>query len=121
MAVGQYTSSIMGNSDEPKALIKEAAKASGELVTALDFNKHLRKCLKSNVADLSNISNTPYGGAITAGLFLDEFIDKENKKKWVHVDIAAPAYVEHAWGENPVGGSGAGVRMIIRLLEKLSK
>jgi len=121
MAVGHYTSSIMGNSDKPKKLLKEAAKASGELVTALDFNKHLRGCLKSNVADLSNISNSPYGGAITAGLFLDEFIDKENKGKWVHVDIAAPAYVEHAWGENPVGGSGAGVRMIIRLLEKLSK
>jgi len=120
MAVGQYTSSIMGNSKRPKKMIKKAAKASGELVTALDFNRYLRKALKSNVADLSNIANTPYGGAITAGLFLDEFINKENKDKWVHVDIAAPAYVEHAWGENPVGASGAGVRMMIRLLEKLA-
>jgi len=121
MAVGQYTSSIMGNSNKPKKLIKKAAKASGEMVTALDFNNYLRKALKSNVADISNIANTPYGGAITAGLFLDEFINKENKDKWVHVDIAAPAYVEHAWGENPVGASGAGVRMMIRLLEKLAK
>jgi leucyl aminopeptidase len=120
MAVGQYTSSIMGNSKKPKKMIKKAAKASGELVTALDFNNYLRKALKSNVADISNIANTPYGGAITAGLFLDEFINKENKKKWVHVDIAAPAYVEHAWGENPVGASGAGVRMMIRLLEALA-
>ncbi len=119
VAVGHYTSSIMGNCDKPKDLIIEAAKDSGELATKLDFNKHLRKCLKSNVADISNISNTPYGGAITAGIFLDSFIDKKNKDKWAHIDIAGPAYVEHAWGENPVGGSGAGVRMTIRLLENL--
>jgi len=121
VAVGHYTSSIMGNCDVPKDMVVEAAKDSGELVTKLDFNKHLRKCLKSNVADISNISNTPYGGAITAGIFLDNFIDKANKDKWVHIDIAGPAYVEHAWGENPIGGSGAGVRMMTRLLEKLAK
>ncbi len=120
VAVGHYTSSIMGNCDVPKDLVIQAAKDSGELATKLDFNKHLRKCLKSNVADISNISNTPYGGAITAGIFLDSFIDKENKDKWAHIDIAGPAYVEHAWGENPVGSSGAGVRMMIKLLEKLA-
>ncbi len=121
VAVGQYTSSIMGNCDTPKNMVIEASKDSGELATKLDFNKHLRTCLKSNVADISNISNTPYGGAITAGIFLDNFIEEKNKDKWVHIDIAGPSYVEHAWGENPIGGSGAGVRMITRLLEKLAK
>lgn len=120
VAVGQYTSSVMGNSDIPRDMIITAAKASGELATKLDFNKYLKKCLKSNVADISNMSNTPYGGAITAGLFLDEFINKENKDKWAHIDIAGPAYVEHTWGENPTGGSGAGVRMTINLLETLA-
>jgi len=120
VAVGHYTSSIMGNANKPKDMVIEAAKASGELATKLDFNKHLRKCLKSNVADLSNMSNTPYGGAITAGIFLDNFIDKKNKDKWAHIDIAGPAYVEHSWAENPVGASGAGVRLSIKLLEKLA-
>ncbi|CAA6803454.1 MAG: Cytosol aminopeptidase PepA (EC [uncultured Sulfurovum sp.] len=121
VAVGHYTSSVMGNGDVPKDMVIKAAKASGELATKLDFNKHLRTCLKSNVADISNMSNTPYGGAITAGIFLDNFIDKKNKDKWVHVDIAGPAYVEHVWGENPIGGSGAGVRMMIKLLETLAE
>lgn len=120
VAVGQYTSSVMGNSEEAKDLVLQAAQNSGELATKLDFNKHLRKCLKSNVADISNISNTPYGGAITAGIFLDNFIEEENKDKWAHIDIAGPAYVEHSWGENPTGGSGAGVRMMVRLLEELA-
>ena len=120
VAVGHYTSSVMGNSDEPKELLLKAAKASGELATKLDFNPHLRKLLKSSIADISNISSSPYGGAITAGLFLDTFIEKRNKEKWAHIDIAGPAFVEHEWGENPHGASGAGVRMTLRLLEKLS-
>ena len=106
VALGQYTSAVMGNCDTPKDMVIEASKEAGELATKLDFNKLLRKCLKSNVADISNISNTPYGGAITAGIFLDNFIEKENKDKWAHIDIAGPAYVEHAWRETPVGGSG---------------
>ena len=120
VAVGHYTSSVMGNADKPKDLIIAGAKSAGELATKLDFNPHLRKLLKSSIADISNISSSPYGGAITAGLFLDEFIEKKNKDKWAHIDIAGPAFVEHSWGENPHGASGAGVRMTLRLLEKLS-
>ena len=50
-----------------------------ELVGSLPFNKHLKKFLKSEIADISNTSSKPYGGAITAGLFLDTFIKEENK------------------------------------------
>jgi len=121
VGVGHYTSSIMGNSDEPKNLVTDAAKEAGELATRLDFNHYLKKTLKSDIADICNISNTRYGGAITAGLFLSEFIDEAHKSKWSHIDIAGPAFVEHTWGENPHGASGAGVRMMVRLLEKLAK
>lgn len=121
VGVGNYTSGVMGNSDIPKSLIIEAAQSSGELATMLDFNRYLKKTLKSEIADICNISNIRYGGAITAGMFLSEFIDDDHKDKWAHIDIAGPAFVEHEWGENPYGASGAGVRMIVRLLEKLAK
>ena len=62
-----------------------------------------------------------YGGAITAGQFLSEFIDEDHTDKWAHIDIAGPAFVEHTWGENPFGASGAGVRMMVKLIEKLSQ
>jgi len=119
VAVGNYTSSIMGYSDEVKEKVLKYAKSAGEFATKLDFNRYLSKTLKSSVADICNISNTRYGGAITAGLFLSEFIDEKNKDKWVHIDIAGPAFVEHSWGENPHGASGAGVRMMTRLIEGL--
>ena len=120
VGVGHYTSGIMGNSDEMKSLVIKEAKSAGELATALDFNPYLKKTIKSEIADVCNVSNTRYGGAITAGQFLSEFIDEDHKDKWAHIDIAGPAFVEHAWGENPYGASGAGVRLMVRLLENLA-
>lgn len=119
VGVGHYTSGVMGNAEEMKSLVVNAAKNAGEFATALDFNRYLKKTLKSDIADICNISNTRYGGAITAGQFLSEFIDENHAQKWAHIDIAGPAFVEHAWGENPVGASGAGVRMMLTLLEDL--
>jgi len=120
VAVGHYTSSIMGNNKKVQDLVVKEAHNAGELATALDFNDYLKKTIKSEIADVCNISNTRYGGAITAGQFLSEFIDKKHAKKWAHIDIAGPAFVEHAWGENPHGASGAGVRMMVKLIEGLA-
>ena len=121
VGVGHYTSSIMGNSEEVKNRILKASRMSGEFATKLDFNRYLKKSLNSEIADICNISNTRYGGAITAGQFLEEFIDDDHKEKWAHIDIAGPAFVEHTWGENPHGASGAGVRLMTRLIEELAR
>ena len=110
VALGEFTTGVMGHSDALKQDYLEASTKSGELSGTLPFNKHLKKLIKSSVADISNISSSRYGGAITAGLFLDHFIDDAHKEKWLHLDIAGPAYVEKAWGYNPFGASGAGVR-----------
>lgn len=119
VGVGNYTTGIMGHNDELKNKIKECSKNAGEFATPLDFNRFLAKTLKNETADICNISNTRYGGALTAGLFLSEFIKDENKDKWLHLDIAGPAYVEHAWGVNPYGASGAGVRMVVEFIGSL--
>ncbi|NCD12211.1 MAG: leucyl aminopeptidase [Epsilonproteobacteria bacterium] len=111
VALGEYTTGIMGHNSELKHAMQKAASKSGELSGTLPFNKYLKKLLKSSVADISNISSSRYGGAITAGLFLDNFIEEENKEKWLHLDIAGPAYIEKSWGYNQAGASGAGVRM----------
>ncbi len=118
VALGQYTSGVMGESQELKQKMLEAAKASGELVGELPFNRYLPKLLESKVADICNISSSRYGGAITAALFLREFIDEKYRDRWLHLDIAGPAFVEKEWGYNPYGASGAGVRMVIKWLQK---
>jgi len=121
VGVGNYTSGVMGNSEKVKELVVSSAEKAGELATKLDFNRYLKKTIKSEIADICNIASTRYGGAITAGQFLSEFIDEKHKNKWAHIDIAGPAFVEHIWGENPHGASGAGVRMMLRLIEKIAR
>jgi leucyl aminopeptidase len=119
VALGPYTTGIMGHNSELKHQFYKAADASGELVGSLPFNKHLKKLIKSEIADVCNIGSKPYGGAITAALFLDHFIDDAMKEKWMHFDIAGPAYTESPWGCNPHGGTGAGVRMTLNFLQSL--
>ena len=119
VGVGQYTSGVMGNNKALTCKIVKSALDSGELATTLPFNRHLRKTLKSEIADMSNIASTRYGGAITAGMFLDNFVKDENKDKWAHIDIAGPAFVDSAWGYNPAGASGAGVRLTIEFMKNL--
>jgi leucyl aminopeptidase len=121
VALGQYTIGVMGHSHKLKHDISRAASKSGELIGSLPFNRHLKKLLKSDIADICNISSKPYGGAITAGLFLDAFIDEDMKEKWLHFDIAGPAYTESPWDCNVYGGTGAGVRMSVKFLQNLSK
>lgn len=121
VGVGEYTTGVMGNNESLKKEAVASALNSGEYATALDFNRFLRKAIKSEIADVCNIANTRYGGAITAGMFLDNFIYEENKNKWIHFDIAGPAFVEKAWGYNPHGASGTGVRFTIEFLKGLIK
>lgn len=119
VALGEYTSGVMGYNDKTKELVVKMGEKTGELYASLPFNRYLPKLLKSNVADICNIASSRYGGAITAGLFLSEFVSKENKDKWTHIDIAGPAFVEKEWGCNPYGASGAGVDMMLRLMYEI--
>ncbi len=119
VALGSYTTGIMGNSKRLKHDFLKAGRTSGELVATLPFNKHLKKLLKSEIADISNVASKPYGGAITAGMFLDNFIKEENKDKWLHFDIAGSAYTESPWDCNVYGGTGAGVRFMSNFLKNI--
>ena len=117
VGLGEYTAGIMGFNKEQINEILKTSEKTGEHFAYLPFNKYLPKLLKSNVADICNIASSRYGGALTAGLFLSEFV--ENKEKWTHFDIAGPAYVEKEWGYNPFGASGFGVDTIITYLKSL--
>ncbi|MDO9266141.1 MAG: leucyl aminopeptidase [Sulfurimonas sp.] len=119
IALGQYTTGLMGHSHKLKHDISRAGNDSGEMISSLPFNKHLKKLLKSEIADISNTASKPYGGAITAGMFLDKFIRDENKNKWMHFDIAGTAYTETPWDCNVYGATGAGVRLMCEFLRDI--
>ncbi len=68
--------------------------------------------IESTVADIQNISSTGEGGAITAGKFLQHFIDYD----WIHLDIAGPAFLHSPSSYRGVGGTGVGVRLFYDFL-----
>lgn len=110
VGLGNYTAGVIGNNYDLQVDFKLKAQTSGENYTLLEFNDHLRPLLDSKIADVRNSVPGGTGGAITAGLFLDKFINEEYKDKWLHLDIAGPAFSGEPWGYNPAGGTGAGVR-----------
>lgn len=120
VALGEYTSGIMGHNATLKSRFESIALESGELMATLPFNRHIKKLIESKIADVCNVSSSRYGGAISAGLFLSEFIRKEYQDKWLHIDIAGPAYVEKEWDINPFGASGAGVRAGVEFILDLA-
>ena len=68
--------------------------------------------LKSEIADMRN-TGARWGGALTAGLFLKEFV---GETPWVHVDIAGPASTEKDAGHVSPGGTGFAVATIVEHL-----
>lgn len=121
VGLGEFTSGIMGNNETLQDEFYQVSKKSGEYACVLHFNSHLRELVKSKIADVSNTSSSRYGGSLTAGIFLDHFIREEFKDKWLHLDIAGPAYLEKTWGYQSFGASGAGVRMCVNFLIHLTQ
>ena len=114
VALGNETVGVFGNDDD---LIKEviaSSEAAGESMWHMPLDKRLRKQLKSDNADLKNVGKR-WGGAITAALFLSEFVGDTT---WVHLDIAGPAFADKTKDHINKGGTGVGV---LSLLEYVSR
>jgi leucyl aminopeptidase len=73
--------------------------------------------LKSDVADVKNTGGRP-GGSITAAKFLEKFVDK---KPWVHLDIAGPAFAASSKAHREGGGSGVMLRTLMEVAAHFGK
>ena len=112
VGLGDFTVGAFANRDELRDKILGAAKAAGEDFWPLPLNKKLHGQLKSDIADLKH-TGSRFGGAITAALFLEEFVDGT---PWAHLDIAGPAYAGKETGHLPKNGTGVGVATLAELL-----
>jgi leucyl aminopeptidase len=119
VALGDRIAGAMGTHQGLVEQVRSAADAAGEPVWPLPLPASLRPQLDSEIADLKNIGNGRYGGALTAGLFLQEFVAEGTP--WVHLDIAGPAFRQEVDGELPKGGTGFGVRTLARLVTSFTK
>ena len=113
VAVGAEIAALFCNDDKTAQALLKAGKQEDDPLWQLPLHTPYRKMLDSKVADLNNISSTPYGGAITAALFLREFIGEQ--KPWIHVDFMA--YNTRSRPGRPEGGDAMGMRSLFTLIK----
>jgi len=117
VALGEEITGLMSNHPALAEKVKRAASEAGELVWELPLEKRYKKEIESEIADYKNIPGTRYGGALTAGLLLEEFVEG---KPWAHLDIAGPSFAEKPMNAyTKKGGTGHGVRTLIEYLRGL--
>jgi leucyl aminopeptidase len=117
VALGDKVAGLMGSDDDWIGQVQDAAERAGESLWHLPLPTEYRKMLDSEVADLRNIGTAPYGGALTAGLFLKEFT---SDVPWAHLDIAGPARAGADDAHITKGGTGYGVRTLVELASGFS-
>lgn len=107
-AIDKYGIVGMGNAGrEVMENLKESGEYTCERIAEFPFWDEYKEQLKSDVADLKNIGGR-YGGAITAGKFLEHFTDYP----YIHLDIAGPSFNKMPFNYRGKGGSGVGVRVL---------
>jgi leucyl aminopeptidase len=113
VALGTKIAGLMGTNDAWSAQVEAASARTDERVWRLPLPDDYRKLIDSEVADMKNVGG-PNGGAITAGLFLKEFV---GDRPWAHLDIAGKERVDGDDGWNVKGATGFGVRLFVDLIE----
>jgi leucyl aminopeptidase len=115
VALGTRVSGIMANDDALLARLHETSQRAGDAMWPLPLPGELREKLDSAVADIANLGER-WGGALSAGIFLKEFVGENTK--WAHLDIAGPAFNEGSpYGYTPKGGTGAAVRTLVQIAQ----
>ena len=113
VALGPRIAGLMGRDDGFLTQVEEASTRTGERVWRLPLPVDYRSMVDSSVADMKNIGGS-YGGTLTAGLILGEFV--ADGIPWAHLDIAGPAFADGDDGEVVTGGTGFGVRLLVDLV-----
>jgi leucyl aminopeptidase len=116
IALGEKIAGVFSNDDELADSITASGEKTHERCWRMPLPDDYKELLKSDFADLNNVSGSRYGGAITAALFLSEFVEET---RWAHIDIAGPAYHKKENAYCGPGGSGFGVRLLMDLLDRV--
>lgn len=110
VALGRRVAGVMSNRKELCSELLSSSGRTGEPLWAMPLVADYRSMISTPVADVKNISGNRYGGAIVAGLFLQDFV---RDTPWAHMDIAGPAWADKPEHYLPAGASGFGTRVLL--------
>ena len=116
VALGMGLTAVLATDDGLAGRVLGAAAAAGEKMWRMPLHDEYKEGLKSDIADLNNVSSQRGGGAIVAGLFMRDFT---GGRPWAHLDIAGTAFTERELPLGPKGATGVGVRTLLAYLSAL--
>ena len=117
VALGNDVVGAMTNDQSWCDVVLHASESCGEPTWQLPMFSEYAEQIKSDVADIKNVGEGRWGGAITAAKFLEEFV---GEIPWVHLDIAGPAFIEKAKPWISGGGTGVMVRTLVEIARVLN-
>ncbi|HZR29105.1 MAG TPA: leucyl aminopeptidase [Terriglobales bacterium] len=112
VALGSVNAGAFANNDEIYDRFSKALKSSGEKMWRLPLDAEYQELIRSGIADIVN-SGGRWGGAVTAAMFLKEFVDET---PWIHLDIAGVAWMEENKSWIAKGPSGIPVRSLVEFV-----
>jgi leucyl aminopeptidase len=115
-ALGPSVAGVMGTDRDLVQRVIRSGENHGEPFWELPLVEEYRDSLKTPFADLNNIAAGGLAGAITAGLFLREFVPQG--VAWAHLDIAGPMFKDKEWKYYDAGAIGFGVKTLVDLCER---
>jgi leucyl aminopeptidase len=118
VALGIINAGAFSNDDETYRHFTDALEVSGERFWRLPVEDDYRDQIKSNIADIMNTGGSRWGGAISAAMFLKEFVEDT---PWIHLDIAGLAWTDEAKPWMAKGPSGVAVRSITEWVRSYAK
>jgi leucyl aminopeptidase len=115
-ALGPSVAGILGTDRDLVRRVVAAGESHGEAFWELPLIEEYRDALKTPYADINNIASGGVAGAITAALFLREFVPEN--VAWAHLDIAGPMFRDREWRYYEAGALGFGVKTLVHLVER---
>ncbi len=114
VALGPYRAGLFTDNGDIRDALMKYGEVEGEGFWPMPFDERLGEKMKSRVADLKNTAEMRWGGAISAAMFLRNFVDFPDR--WAHIDMAGTAFASEDSGYYTYGATGFGVRTILRWL-----
>ncbi len=111
IALGHVHAGAFSNDQRFLETVLASARKEGERLWPMPLDDDYKESLKSTFADIPNVGNR-WGGAITAAMFLKEFVETT---PWVHLDIAGTAWLEEAKPFLAKGPTGIPLRTFVRV------
>jgi leucyl aminopeptidase len=115
VALGNDVTGVMSNHEEWQEELLSATRRAGEYAWPLPMFSFFNEQIAGKVADIKNVGEGRWGGAITAAKFLEEFVDG---KPWIHLDIAGPAFLDAPKSWTDAGATGTMIRSVVELLQR---